>query len=89
MIRSHSQAVSFSSHISWFKLGHFPFNIHGITGGRLLDSTKMRVCTAIDTGASKPMVNKRTKTSMGKHHFYDHIQLIESIPSLLKLQITV
>ena len=38
---SHPQAMSYNSHSSWFKLGHFPFNRCGITVGRLLDGTKM------------------------------------------------
>ena len=68
---SHPQSMSYNSHSSWFKLGHCLFNRHGITVGRLLDGTKMRVCTLIDTGASKPMVNK---------NFYRKTPFLHSYP---------
>ena len=64
--------MSYNSHSSWFKLGHYPFNRHGITVGRLLDGTnKMRVCTLIDTCASKPRVNKNfyRKTPFLQHSY--------------------
>ena len=63
--------MSYNAHSNWFKLGHFPFKRHGITVGRLLDGTKMRVCTLIYTGVSKPMVNE---------NFYRKTPFLHSYP---------
>ena len=46
----------------WFKQGRFPIGIDGEATAHLLDNTPIPVKTLIDSGASKPILNK---------HFYD------------------
>ena len=43
----------------WFKKGRFRMNIDGESVGRLLDDTPVKVVTLIDTGCSKPILNKK------------------------------
>ena len=47
----------------WFKQGRFPIGIDGEATAHLLDNTPIPVKTLIDSGASKPILNK---------HFYAH-----------------
>ena len=44
----------------WFKEGRFPINIHGESLGYLLNGTgiKIKVNTLIDSGCSKPILNR-------------------------------
>ena len=44
---------------SWFPEGSFLINTNGETIGYLLDGTALRIKTLVDSGASKPMLNKR------------------------------
>ena len=46
----------------WFKQGRFPVGIDGEATAHLLDNTPIPVKTLIDSGASRPILNK---------HFYD------------------
>ena len=46
----------------WFKQGRFPIGIDGEATAHLLDNTPIPVKTLIDSGASRPILNK---------HFYD------------------
>ena len=55
----------------WFKKGKFPININGETNGELLDGTSIKVTTLIDTGCSKPILNKR---------FYDRTPFLHQFP---------
>ena len=44
---------------SWFPEGSFSINTNGETIGYLLDGTALKIKTLMDSGASKPMLNKR------------------------------
>ena len=55
----------------WFEEGKFPINIHGETEGHLLDGSKVKVLTLLDSGCSKPILNKR---------FYDKHKFLHSYP---------
>ena len=43
----------------WFKQGKFPINLHGETEGELMDGNGIKVTTLMDTGCSKPILNKK------------------------------
>ena len=57
----------------WFKEGRFPINIHGESLGYLLNGTgiKIKVNTLIDSGCSKPILNR---------DFYDRNKFLHSYP---------
>ena len=42
----------------WFKQGKFPINLHSETQGELMDGTNIKVTTLMDTGCSKPILNR-------------------------------
>ena len=50
----------------WFREGRFPMSVQGEAIGHLLDGTAIRVNTLIDSGCSKPLLNKKF---YGKHKF--------------------
>ena len=58
---------------SWFTRGQFPMNRNCVTIGRLVDGTKLRVLTLIDTGATKPLLHKK---------FYKQTQFLHPYPKL-------
>ena len=43
----------------WFKQGRFPINLHSETQGELMDGTNIKVTTSMDTGCSKPILNRK------------------------------
>ena len=55
----------------WFKQGRFPFGIDGEATAHLLDNTPIPVRTLIDSGASRPILNK---------HFYDAHPFLHTYP---------
>ena len=55
----------------WFKQGRFPIGIDGDTTAHLLDNTPIPVKTLIDSGASRPILNK---------HFYDAHPFLHTYP---------
>ena len=55
----------------WFKQGRFPIGIDGEVTAHLLDNTPIPVKTLINSGASKPILNK---------HFYDAHPFLHSYP---------
>ena len=55
----------------WFKQGRFPIGIDGEATAHLLDNTPIPVKTLIDSGASKPILNK---------HFYDAHPFLHTYP---------
>ena len=60
----------------WFKEGRFPINIHGESIGYLLNGTgiKIKVNTLIDSGCSKPILNR---IFMKEISFFIHILFIK------------
>ena len=55
----------------WFKQGRFPIGIDGEATAHLLDNTPITVRTIIDSGASRPILNK---------HFYDAHPFLYTYP---------
>ena len=55
----------------WFKQGRFPIGINGEATAHLLDNTPIPVKTLIDSGASRPILNK---------HFYDAHTFLHTYP---------
>ena len=55
----------------WFKQGRFPIGIDGEATAHLLDNTPIPVKTLIDSGASRPILNK---------HFYDAHPFLHTYP---------
>ena len=55
----------------WFKQGRFPIGIDGEATAHLLGNTPIPVKTLIDSGASKPILNK---------HFYDAHPFLHTYP---------
>ena len=55
----------------WFKQGKFPINLHSETQGELMDGTNIKVTTLMDTGCSKPILNRM---------FYDKHPYMKKMP---------
>ena len=55
----------------WFKQGKFPINLHSETQGELMDGTNIKVTTLMDTGCSKPILNRK---------FYNKHPYLQKIP---------
>ena len=55
----------------WFKQGKFPINLHSETQGELMDGTNIKVTTLMDTGCSKPILNKK---------FYNKHPFLQEMP---------
>ena len=54
-----------------FQTGCFPVSPFGLTYGKLLDGSRVKVGTLIDSGASKPMLNKK---------FYNNSPFLQKYP---------
>ena len=54
-----SEAFDMEGNNMWFKQGKFPINLHAESQGELMDGTQIKVTTLIDTGCSKPILNKK------------------------------
>ena len=55
----------------WFKQGKCPINLHSETQGELMDGTNIKVTTLMDTGCSKPILNRK---------FYDKHPYLQKMP---------
>ena len=54
-----SEAYDMEGNNMWFKQGKFPINLHSETQGYLMDGTNIKVTTLMDTGCSKPILNRK------------------------------
>ena len=54
-----SEAYDMEGNNMWFKQGKFPINLQAESQGELMDGTDIKVTTLIDTGCSKPILNKK------------------------------
>ena len=54
-----SEAYDMEGNNMWFKQGTFPINLHSETQGELMDGTNIKVTTLMDTGCSKPILNRK------------------------------
>ena len=43
----------------WFKQGRFPINLQTESQGEFMDGTNIKVTTFMDTGCSKPILNRK------------------------------
>ena len=66
-----SEAYDMEGNDMWFKQGKFPINLHSETQGELMDGTNIKVTTLMDTGCSKPILNKK---------FYDKHPYLQEMP---------
>ena len=58
-----------------FKQGKFPINLHGETEGELMDGNSIKVTTLMDTGCSKPILNKKFYDKHPYLHQFPHYPL--------------
>ena len=54
-----SEAYDIEGNNMWFKQGRFPINLHSETQGELMDGTNIKITTLMDTGCSKPILNRK------------------------------
>ena len=66
-----SEAYDMEGNDMWFKQGKFPINLHSETQGELMDGTNIKVTTLMDTGCSKPILNRK---------FYDKHPYLQKMP---------
>ena len=66
-----SEAYDMEGNNMWFKQGKFPINLQAESQGELMDGTNIKVTTLIDTGCSKPILNKT---------FYDKHPYLHEMP---------
>ena len=66
-----SEAYDMEGNNMWFKQGKFPINLQAESQGKLMDGTNIKVTTLIDTGCSKPNLNKK---------FYDKHPYLHEMP---------
>ena len=66
-----SEAFDMEGNNMWFKQGRFPINLQVESQGELMDGTHIKVTTLIDTGCSKPILNKK---------FYDKHPYLHEMP---------
>ena len=66
-----SEAFDMEGNNMWFKQGKFPINLHAESQGELTDGAHIKVTTLIDTGSSKPILNKT---------FYDKHPYLHEMP---------
>ena len=66
-----SEAYDMEGNDMWFKQGKFPINLHSETQGELMDGTNIKVTILMDTGCSKPILNKK---------FYDKHSYLQEMP---------
>ena len=59
----------------WFKQGRFPINLHGETQGEPMDGSGIKVKTLMDTGCSKPILNKKFYYKHPYLHQFPHYPL--------------
>ena len=69
-----SEAYDLVGNNMWFKQGKFPIHLYGETEGELMDGNGIKVTTLMDTGCSKPILNKK---------FYDKHPYLHQFPCYL------
>ena len=66
-----SEAYDMEGNNMWFKQGKFLINLQDESQGELMDGSHIKVTTLIDTGCSKPILNKK---------FYDKHPYLHEMP---------
>ena len=66
-----SEAYGKECNNMWFKQGEFPINLHSEKQGELMGGTNIKVTTLMDTGCSKPILNRK---------FYDKHPYLQKMP---------
>ena len=74
-IKMESEAYDLEGNNMWFKQGKFPINLHGETEGELMDGNGIKVTTLMDTGCSKPILNKKFYDKHPYLHQFPHYPL--------------
>ena len=70
-----SEAYDLEGNNMWFKQGRFPINLHGENQGELMDGSEVKVTTLVDTGCSKPILNKKFYNKHPYLHQLPHYSL--------------
>ena len=70
-----SEAYDLEGNNMRFKQGKFPINLHGETEGELMDGNGIKVTTFMDTGCSKPILNKKFYDKHPYLHQFPHYPL--------------
>ena len=70
-----SEAYDLEGNNMWFKQGRFPINLHGETESELMDGSGIKVTTLMDTGCSKPVLNKKFYDKHPYLHHFPHYPL--------------
>ena len=70
-----SEAYNLEGNNMWFKQGKFPINLHGEAEGELMDGNGIKVTTLMDTGCSKPILNKKFYDKHPYLHQFPHYPL--------------
>ena len=70
-----SEAYDLEGNNMLFKQGKFPINLHGETEGELMDGNGIKVTTLMDTGCSKPILNKKFYDKHPYLHQFPHYPL--------------
>ena len=66
-----SEAYDMEGNNMWFKQGKLPINLHSETQGELMDGTNIKATTLMDSGCSKPILNRK---------FYDKHPYLQKMP---------
>ena len=69
-----SEAYDMEGNDIWFKQGRFPINLQAESQGELMDGTNIKVTILMDTGCSKPILNKNFTTNIHTYIGYLTIQ---------------
>ena len=70
-----SEAYDLEGNNMWFKQGKFLINLYGETEGELMDGNGIKVTTLMDTGCSKPILNKKFYDKHPYLHQFPHYPL--------------
>ena len=66
------EAYDINGNNMWFKQGRFPINLHAKSQGELMDDTNNEVTTLMDTGCSKPILNRKFYNKHPYLHMLPH-----------------
>ena len=70
-----SEAYDLEGNNMQFKQGKFPINLHGETEGEIMDGNGIKVTTLMDSGCSKPILNKKFYDKHPYLHQFSHYPL--------------
>ena len=69
------EAYDIEGNNMWFKQRRFPINLHSESQDELMDGTNIKVTTFMDTGCSKPILNRKFYNKHPYLHKLQHYQI--------------